>query len=58
MYHLGYQLKEKGGKKMSKKTSVSIAKLASKVLRDGRYSENAKALAGSALSQTEKKRKA
>jgi|APTNR8051073442_1049403.scaffolds.fasta_scaffold00368_24 Zn-dependent peptidase ImmA (M78 family) len=56
--YFDYQLKEKGGKNMSKKTSGSIAKLASKVLRDGRYSDNAKALAGSALSQAEKKRKA
>lgn len=55
--YFDYQLKEKGGK-MSKKTSASVAKLASRVLRDGRFSEKSKSLAGSALSQAEKKRKA
>lgn len=35
----------------SKKTSKKVAKKASKVLRDGRYSDAAKSVAASALSQ-------
>lgn len=43
---------------MAKKvTSPKVAKIASKVLRDGRYSDAAKSAAGSALSQREKKKK-
>lgn len=43
---------------MSKKSSQAVAKLASKVLQDDRFSATAKSLAGSVLSQKEKKRKA
>ena len=43
---------------MAKKaTSKRVAKKASKVLRDGRTSKDSKSVAGSALSQREKKRK-
>lgn len=35
-----------------KQTSPSVASKASKALRDGRTSKNAKSIAGSALSQT------
>lgn len=43
---------------MAKKTtSLRIAKKASKVLKDGRSSNTNKSIAGSALSQREKKRK-
>ena len=43
---------------MAKKvTSPKVAKTASKILRDGRYSAAAKSAAGSALSQREKKKK-
>ena len=43
---------------MAKKvTSPKVAKTASKILRDGRYSDAAKSAAGSALSQREKKKK-
>ncbi|KJS23180.1 MAG: hypothetical protein VR72_03010 [Clostridiaceae bacterium BRH_c20a] len=35
-----------------KQTSKKIATTASKILRDGRYSDNSKSVAGSALSQT------
>ena len=38
-----------------KQSSSKLAKLASKVLRDGRYSKASKSLAGSVLSQTKKK---
>ncbi len=38
--------------KNTKQTSAKVAKVASKILRDGRYSPSAKAAAGSALSQT------
>ncbi|MDD9266065.1 hypothetical protein ACFPES_03365 [Paenibacillus sp. GCM10023248] len=38
-----------------KQTSPSVAKTASKILRDDRYSDAAKKVAGSALSQTKKK---
>lgn len=37
-----------------KQTSPSVASTASKVLRDGRTSDNSKTCAGSALSQTKK----
>lgn len=40
-----------------KSTSAKVAKTASKVLKDGRYSDAAKSAAGSALSQHEPKRK-
>ncbi len=41
---------------MSRKTtSRSVARTASKILRDGRYSKAAKSAAGSALSQRETK---
>ncbi|MEK5272590.1 hypothetical protein NSR00_17915 [Aeribacillus sp. FSL K6-8394] len=39
----------------NKQTSKSVAKKASKILRDGRYSKTSKSVAGSALSQTKKK---
>jgi len=42
---------------MAKKvTSKNVATKASKILRDGRYNETSKSVAGSALSQREKKR--
>ena len=41
----------------SKSTSKKVASTASKVLRDGRYSDAAKSAAGSALSQTKRKKK-
>lgn len=42
---------------MAKKaTSKSVAKTASKILRDGRTSKASKSVAGSALSQREKKK--
>lgn len=40
--------------KGSGRTSKRVAKVASKILRDNRYSDNAKAAAGSALSQRKK----
>lgn len=40
-----------------RQTSPKVAKTASKVLRDGRYSSASKSCAGSALSQTRKGRK-
>ncbi len=40
-----------------KSTSAKVAKTASKVLKDGRFSKDAKSAAGSALSQREPKRK-
>jgi hypothetical protein len=43
--------------KNKKQTSAEIATLASKVLRDGRFSEDAKKLAASALSQAKNKKK-
>lgn len=43
---------------MAKKvTSKTVASKASKILKDGRYSSVSKSVAGSALSQTEKKSK-
>ncbi len=43
---------------MAKKTtSAKVAKVASKVLKDGRFSDAAKSAAGSALSQREPKGK-
>lgn len=41
----------------NKKTSAKVAKIASKVLKDGRYSDAAKSAAGSALSQRQPKKK-
>jgi hypothetical protein len=38
-----------------KQTSKPVAKVASKILRDDRYSAASKKVAGSALSQTKKK---
>ncbi len=38
----------------TKRTSKQVASTASKVLRDGRFSDAAKSTAGSALSQREK----
>jgi len=35
-----------------KQTSKSVASTASKILKDGRYSDASKSVAGSALSQT------
>lgn len=37
-----------------KQTSPKVAKIASKILHDGRTSKSSKAVAGSALSQTKK----
>lgn len=37
-----------------KQTSAKVATKASKILRDKRYSQNSKSVAGSALSQTKK----
>lgn len=45
-------------KDMAKKvTSPKVARTASKILRDDRYSDAAKSAAGSALSQREKSKK-
>lgn len=38
-----------------KQTSKPVAKKASEILRDDRYSDKSKSVAGSALSQTKKK---
>lgn len=38
----------------TKQTSKSVARKASKILRDNRYSSTSKSVAGSALSQTKK----
>lgn len=40
--------------KNAKQTSKAVATKASKILRDGRYGKDAKAVAGSALAQTKK----
>lgn len=50
---------QKGGEKLSnkKQTSPRVAKTASKVLRDDRYSKAAKTVAGSALAQAGSKSK-
>lgn len=43
---------------MAKKTtSIRVAKQASRVLKDGRSSKKSKSIAGSALSQREKKKR-
>lgn len=39
-----------------KQTSSTVAKKASKILKDDRYSKNSKSCAGSALSQAKKKK--
>jgi hypothetical protein len=44
-------------KQNSKQTSRKVARKASSILRDGRYSKKSKSVAGSALSQTKPKRK-
>ncbi|MBR2913512.1 MAG: hypothetical protein IKC40_06295 [Oscillospiraceae bacterium] len=36
----------------NKQTSKAVASKASRILKDGRYGKNAKAVAGSALAQT------
>lgn len=41
----------------SKATSSKVTKIASKILKDNRYSQSAKSVAGSALSQKEKRKK-
>lgn len=41
----------------TKQTSKQVARKASRILRDGRYSRTSKSVAGSALSQTKPKRK-
>jgi hypothetical protein len=41
----------------SKSTSKTVAAKASKILRDGRFSDASKSVAGSALSQKKPKRK-
>ena len=38
-----------------KQTSAKVPKTASKILKDNRYSQASKSVAGSALSQTKKK---
>lgn len=43
--------------KNAKQTSKTVATTASKILRDGRYSDNSKSVAGSALSQTKPSKK-
>ena len=43
-------------KKEKKQTSKVVARKASKILRDKRYSKISKSVAGSALSQTKRKR--
>lgn len=43
--------------KNSKQTSKRVASVASKILRDGRYSSAAKSVSGSALAQTKASRK-
>jgi hypothetical protein len=43
--------------KNSKQTSKTVAKKASKILRDGRYSKTSKSVAGSALAQTRPSKK-
>ena len=42
--------------KNTKQTSRAVASKASKILRDGRYSQKAKSVAASALSQTKPKK--
>jgi hypothetical protein len=44
-------------KRNAKQTSRKVARKASSILRDGRYSKKSKSVAGSALSQTKPKRK-
>jgi hypothetical protein len=44
-------------KRNSKQTSRKVARKASRILQDGRYSKKSKSVAGSALSQTKPKRK-
>jgi len=44
-------------KRNTKQTSKNVASKAGKILRDGRYSNNSKSVAGSALSQTRPSRK-
>lgn len=41
----------------NKKTSPKVATTASKILTDGRFGKDAKSVAGSALAQTQKKKK-
>lgn len=41
----------------TKKTSLKVARTASKILKDGRTSKASKSVAGSALSQREKRKK-
>nr|WP_302136964.1 hypothetical protein [uncultured Schaedlerella sp.] len=43
--------------KNTKQTSKRVASIASKILRDRRYSKDMKAVAGSALAQAESSRK-
>lgn len=43
-------------KRNRKQTSRRVARKASSILRDGRYSKKSKSVAGSALSQTRPKR--
>ncbi len=46
----------KSSAKTGEQTSPRVAKIASKVLRDGRYSKAAKSVAGSALTQATNKK--
>lgn len=43
--------------KNTKQTSRRVATTASKILRDGRYGEDSKSVAGSALAQTKTSKK-
>ncbi|WP_169439101.1 hypothetical protein [Ligilactobacillus ceti] len=43
--------------KNSKQTSKNVASKASKILRDGRYSQTSKSVAASCLAQTKTKKK-
>ena len=59
LYNCAIQ-KGKGGRSMAakntKQTSPSVARTASKILTDKRYSDKAKSVAGSALAQTRPKK--
>ena len=54
-----YIVFSEGGERMAnrKQTSKKVASIASKVLRDDRYSDNAKSAAASALAQTKSTKK-
>ena len=50
-------MNERNDSMAKKTTSLKVAKKAAKVLRDGRTSKTNKSIAGSALSQREKKKR-